>query len=86
VAYSLWFRGIGLLPVVATSVLGTLSPVVAALLGWLMLDQTLSVAQILGALTAVGAVVVAQLSITRLVQPGPGVDPQASTANYAEAL
>jgi probable blue pigment (indigoidine) exporter len=33
-AYSLWFRGIALLPVVATSVLGALSPVVAALLGW----------------------------------------------------
>jgi probable blue pigment (indigoidine) exporter len=65
VAYSLWFRGIGLLPVVATSVLGTFSPVMAAFLGWLVLDQRLSVAQIIGALTAIGAVVVAQLSISR---------------------
>jgi probable blue pigment (indigoidine) exporter len=86
VAYSLWFRGIGLLPVVATTVLGTLSPVVAALLGWLILDQTLSAAQIIGALTAVGAVVVAQLSITRSVHPGPGVNPQGSTANDEGAL
>jgi probable blue pigment (indigoidine) exporter len=72
-AYSLWFRGIGLLPVVATSVLGALSPVVAALLGWLVLHQRLSAAQIIGALTAIGAVVTAQLNIS---QTAKSLDPR----------
>jgi probable blue pigment (indigoidine) exporter len=65
IAYSLWFRGIGLLPVVATSILGALSPVMAALLGWLVLDQKLSNPQVLGALITVGAVAATQWSVSR---------------------
>jgi probable blue pigment (indigoidine) exporter len=64
-AYALWFRGIALLPVVATSVLGALSPVVAALLGWLVLHQRLSPLQGIAAIVILGSVLVTQLTASR---------------------
>ncbi len=69
VAYSLWFRGIQLLPVARVVVLGLLSPVVAALTGWLILDQTLSVGQIAGMTLILGAVWLGQWSSTTQAQP-----------------
>lgn len=56
VAYSLWFRGIQLLPVAQVSILGLLSPLVATLAGWIVLDQTLSIGQLVGAVLVLGAV------------------------------
>ena len=50
-AYTLWFRGIQLLPVGSVAFLGLLSPVVAVLAGWVFLAQTLSWGQILGTVT-----------------------------------
>jgi probable blue pigment (indigoidine) exporter len=50
-AYTLWFRGIQLLPVGSVAFLGLLSPVVAVLAGWVFLAQTLSWGQILGTAT-----------------------------------
>ena len=47
-AYTLWFRGIQLLPVGSVAFLGLLGPVVAVLAGWAFLAQTLSWGQILG--------------------------------------
>ncbi|MEP7193979.1 MAG: EamA family transporter [Actinomycetota bacterium] len=47
-AYTLWFRGIQLLPVGSVTFLGLLSPVVAVMAGWAFLAQTLSWGQILG--------------------------------------
>lgn len=47
-AYLLWFRGIGKLSTTAVSYLGLLSPVMATLLGFLWLDQTLTSLQMLG--------------------------------------
>lgn len=58
VAYALWFRGVAVLPVARVSRLGLLSPVVATLAGWLVLDQALGPLQVAGAalvLAAVGA-------------------------------
>ncbi|WP_298016146.1 EamA family transporter [uncultured Castellaniella sp.] len=46
--YALWFRGIGRLSPVAVSSLLFLSPVTAAILGWLFLDQALSPPQLAG--------------------------------------
>lgn len=60
IAYWLWFRGIGLLPVASVSILGLLSPVVATLLGWWLLGQALSAWQWLGFLLALAAIVGAQ--------------------------
>lgn len=48
-AYTLWFRGIHLLPASTTAMLGLLSPLVATLLGWILLGQALTSGQILGA-------------------------------------
>lgn len=48
VAYLLWFRGIARLPVAQVSLLGLMSPVVAAVSGWIVLDQTLATPQLLG--------------------------------------
>ena len=56
IAYSLWFRGIQLLPVAQVSILGLLSPLVATLAGWIVLDQTLSTGQLTGAVLVLGAI------------------------------
>ena len=55
-AYALWFRGIQLLPVARVSMLGLLSPVVAAIAGWMVLDQTLRDGQLLGMAVVLTAV------------------------------
>ena len=57
-AYTLWFRGIGRLPVGRVAFLGLLSPVVAVTSGWLVLGQSLSAGQVLGALIVLGSVAV----------------------------
>ncbi|WP_282945596.1 EamA family transporter [Cellulomonas endometrii] len=61
-AYALWFRGVQRLPAARVSFLGLLSPVVAAVLGWLVLDQALNGWQLAGAGLALAALVVAQRS------------------------
>lgn len=48
-AYTLWFRGVHLLPASTTAMLGLLSPLVATLAGWALLGQALSPGQIIGA-------------------------------------
>ncbi|GLY69535.1 EamA family transporter [Amycolatopsis taiwanensis] len=57
IAYVLWFRGIGSVPVTSVAVLGLLSPIVAALLGVLVLGQTLSPIQLVGFALALAAIV-----------------------------
>jgi probable blue pigment (indigoidine) exporter len=65
VAYALWFRGIrGLSPTDATFLL-LLSPVTATILGWLVLDQRLTTAQVIGGLIVLAALVSAQIRRTR---------------------
>ncbi|MEU8584668.1 EamA family transporter [Streptomyces abikoensis] len=59
-AYVLWFRGIRALPATDVTFLGLLSPVVATAVGWLALGQSLTVAQGLGGLVVLAALVVAQ--------------------------
>ncbi|MFJ6698227.1 EamA family transporter [Streptomyces sp. NPDC091272] len=60
-SYALWFRGIKALSPTEVTFLGLLSPLVATLLGWLVLGQRLTVLQLLGALLALVAVTLAQL-------------------------
>jgi probable blue pigment (indigoidine) exporter len=48
VAYAVWFRGIALLPVATSAMLGLLSPVCAAILGWVLLRQTFNGPQLAG--------------------------------------
>ncbi|PSL58494.1 putative blue pigment (indigoidine) exporter [Saccharothrix carnea] len=67
-AYALWFRGIRVLPATQVTFLGLLSPVVATLVGWLVLDQGLTAWQVLGAAVVLGALVVAQRTTVRKVE------------------
>ncbi|MCX5378324.1 EamA family transporter [Streptomyces sp. NBC_00091] len=60
-AYFLWFRGIGQLTATSVTLLGPLSPLTAAVIGWAALGQALSPVQLLGMALAFGATVFGQL-------------------------
>lgn len=55
-AFILWFRGIRMLPTQAPPVLGLAAPITGAILGWVLLGENLTVIQILGFLTTIGAI------------------------------
>ncbi|MEU9705775.1 EamA family transporter [Streptomyces sp. NPDC047981] len=61
IAFVLWFRGLGALPVTSVAVLVLLSPLVAAVLGAALLGQTLGPVQLLGFGLCLAAIVAAQL-------------------------
>ncbi|MER6145020.1 EamA family transporter [Streptomyces sparsogenes] len=61
ISYALWFQGITTLPVTSVAVLGLLSPLVAAVLGAVLLDQTLGPVQLLGFGFSLAAIVAGQL-------------------------
>lgn len=67
-AYALWFRGAARLPVTQVSLLGALSPLTAAALGWAVLGQAMIGWQLAGFAVAVVATVAGQLPPRR---PGP---------------
>ncbi|TIX46062.1 MAG: EamA family transporter, partial [Mesorhizobium sp.] len=58
--YVLWFRGIARLDSAVVSSLLFLSPVTAVLLGWVFLDQTLTLPQIAGVVFVIGSIWLAQ--------------------------
>lgn len=58
--YVLWFRGVARLEPAVVSSLGFLSPITAVLLGWGMLGQQLSAAQIAGMVIVVASVWLSQ--------------------------
>lgn len=68
-AYTLWFRGLGRLPVTATALLGLLSPLVAAGLGITFAGESLNPAQITGFVLALAALACGQLSPTVFTRP-----------------
>ncbi|WP_394617615.1 EamA family transporter [Lentzea sp. JNUCC 0626] len=59
-AYVLWFRAITTLPVTSVSMLGLLSPMMAAVLGVVVLGQTLDAVQLAGFALALTAIVASQ--------------------------
>ncbi|GII91949.1 EamA family transporter [Sinosporangium siamense] len=61
IAYALWFRGITTLPVTSVAVLALLSPLVAAVLGAVLLGQTLGPVQLAGFGLSLAAIVAAQV-------------------------
>ncbi|WP_175411982.1 EamA family transporter [Streptomyces sp. TRM64462] len=61
VAYWLWFRGVERLTATSATLLGPLSPLTAAVVGWAALGQALGPVQLLGMAVAFGATVVGQL-------------------------
>ena len=60
VAYGLWFWGLQRLPATSVTFLSLLNPVVAAVLGWVVLDQRLNAWQILGAAVVLVSVLLGQ--------------------------
>ncbi|HEX5616397.1 MAG TPA: EamA family transporter, partial [Acidimicrobiia bacterium] len=60
VAYALWFRGIERLPVARVSLLGLVAPVVATLAGLIVLDQTFTLAQLVGIVAVLSALWIGQ--------------------------
>ncbi|MYS86095.1 EamA family transporter [Embleya scabrispora] len=74
-AHSLWFQGVGRLPVTAVSFLTLLSPAVAAALGWLVLDESLTPLQGVGFVLALLSIAAAQLTpdaARSLIRGNPG--------------
>lgn len=65
IAYAVWFRGIGLLPVTATALLGLLSPLVAALVGVLLVGESFTAGQLAGFGLALTAMVAGQVDLRR---------------------
>ncbi|MFF8278519.1 EamA family transporter [Streptomyces lateritius] len=61
IAFVLWFRGITALPVTSVAVLVLLSPLVAAVLGAVLLGQTLGPVQLVGFGLSLAAIVAGQL-------------------------
>ncbi|MCO7190204.1 MULTISPECIES: EamA family transporter [unclassified Pseudoalteromonas] len=59
-AYLIWFKAIEKLPVVSVSFVSFASPLSAALLGYFILDETLTPSQLLGAGAIVVAIVISQ--------------------------
>lgn len=64
-AYVLWVRGIGRLPVGGVSVLALLSPLTATVVGWLALAEPTSPAQTLGVALILAGVAAGQLTPSR---------------------
>ncbi len=73
IAYAVWFRGIHTLPVAQVSILGLLSPVVAAVAGWIVVGQTLNAVQLAGMAAILAAVVISQT--TTSPTPAPADQP-----------
>jgi probable blue pigment (indigoidine) exporter len=61
-AYSLWFRGARTLAPSGIALLGVLSPATAAVLGWVVLGQALTLVQIIGFVVALGGSLGGQLT------------------------
>ena len=60
ISYLIWFRGVARLPVAQVSLLGLISPIVATVAGLVVLHQTLTPAQLLGAALVLTAIWIGQ--------------------------
>jgi probable blue pigment (indigoidine) exporter len=60
-AYANWFSGIQQLPVATVSFLVLLSPLVATIIGWALLDQNLGPLQLVGAALVAASVAIPHL-------------------------
>ncbi len=64
-AYSLWFRGVTRLPGAAVSALALLSPLAAAVLGWIVVGESMGVRELLGFALVLGSVLAIQFLAPR---------------------
>jgi probable blue pigment (indigoidine) exporter len=75
IAYTVWFWGLERIPPASASFLGLLSPVVAGVLGYLILDQEFNGLQLAGVVAVLLAVVIGQLTTPTVPTPAaPAVD------------
>ncbi|MBX4889291.1 EamA family transporter [Rhizobium bangladeshense] len=74
--YLLWFRGLSRIEPSAISSLGFLSPVVATLLGWLALSQSLTPVQIAGFAMVLAGVWLSQRTMMQLRPIRPAASPE----------
>ncbi|WP_029263518.1 MULTISPECIES: EamA family transporter [unclassified Microbacterium] len=65
VAYTLWFRGVQQLPVIAPGLLALLSPIVATILGVLVARERFTGVQAIGLVLTIGALVLGQIVARR---------------------
>jgi probable blue pigment (indigoidine) exporter len=70
VGYWLWFRGVSRLPATSVTFLTLLSPLSAAVIGWVALGQALSAVQVVGMAIALGGTLLGQVRGTR-ARPAP---------------
>ncbi|WP_051181274.1 EamA family transporter [Nocardia vinacea] len=68
-AYFLWFRGIAKVPATSVAFLGLLSPVSAAVIGWIALGQALSPLQVVGLGIALGGTLLGQMVAKPRIEP-----------------
>ncbi|MEV5835687.1 EamA family transporter [Nocardia sp. NPDC052112] len=68
-AYFLWFRGIARVSATSVAFLGLLSPVSAAVIGWIALGQALSPLQVLGLGIALGGTLLGQMIAKPRIAP-----------------
>ncbi|MFD4432508.1 EamA family transporter, partial [Nocardia sp. NPDC058497] len=80
-AYVVWFRGLGSLPVTSVAVLLLLSPLVAAVLGAVLLGQWLGPIQLAGFGLALAAIVAGQLP-----EKAPSARPSTSKTSSAAEI
>lgn len=78
VAYWLWFRGIGRLSATQVTFLGPLSPLTAAVIGWVALGQALTPVQLVGMALAFGATLLGQRPPRIAALPAPQPRPFSS--------
>lgn len=67
--YVLWFHGIARLESAVVSPLLFISPLTAALFGWVFLNQTLTPIQIVGIVFIIGSIWLSQRPATRAYRP-----------------
>lgn len=71
-AYVLWFRGIARLSPVAVSSLGLLSPLMAVVMGWALLGQSMTGVSLAGLIAVLGSILAVQwASSSREPTPAP---------------
>jgi probable blue pigment (indigoidine) exporter len=71
VGYWLWFRGVSRLPATSVAFLTLLSPLSAAVIGWIALGQALTPLQVLGMVIAFGGTLLGQM---RGARPRPALE------------
>ncbi len=65
ISYFLWFKGVEHLSAIAVSSLVLLSPLTAALLGWVFLGEKLTTISILGFTIVIASILIIQISLSR---------------------